>query len=272
VPLFLEGFVHALRTTETSEAARALHKAVRGTELYDRELGMYRLNVPLGKDPFELGRVGIFSYGWLENGSIFLHMHYKYVLEMARRGLLEEFYKDWKDLLVPFQDPRRYGRNILENTSFIASSGYKDKEDRGKAFVARLSGSTVEFLHLWSFLLFGERPFVWKDGALSLAFRPNLKAELFSAKARTVYPDGPDAPGVDLPKDTLAFRFLGRVLVVYHNPSRRDTFGSKAVAPVRHEMIFSDGSQEAVEGSSLPSAQAKAVREERVTRLDVYFG
>ena len=272
VPLFLEGFVHALRTVESPEAAREIHKAVRGTELFDRELGMYRLNVPLGKDPFELGRVGIFSYGWLENGSIFLHMHYKYVLEMARRGLLDEFYKDWKELLVPFQDPRRYGRNILENTSFIASSGYKDKEDRGKAFVARLSGSTVEFLHLWSFLLFGERPFVWKDGALSLAFRPNLKAELFSTKARTVHPDGPDAPGVDLPKDTLAFRFLGRVLVVYHNPSRRDTFGSKALAPVRHEIIFSDGSQEAVEGSSLPSAQAKAVREERVTRLDVYFG
>ena len=86
LPLFLEGFVHALRIAKPGEALKH-YQAVCASELYDKKLGMFRVNVPLGENALEFGRIGIFNYGWLENGSVFLHMHYKFVLEMVRRGL-----------------------------------------------------------------------------------------------------------------------------------------------------------------------------------------
>ena len=114
LPLFLEGFVHAMRIATVSEA-RELYAAVRTSELFDRELGMYRLNAPLGENALELGRIATFNYGWLENGSIFLHMHYKWVLEMVRAGLIAEFHADIDRLLVGLRDPAEYGRNPAES-------------------------------------------------------------------------------------------------------------------------------------------------------------
>ena len=39
----------------------------------------------------KLGRSRVFAPGWLENESIFLHMHYKFLLETLRSGLAAEF-------------------------------------------------------------------------------------------------------------------------------------------------------------------------------------
>lgn len=275
LPIFLEGFVHALRLAETPAEARKLYDAVNRSELYDRSLKMYRLNAPLGPAPYELGRIGIFAYGWLENGSIFSHMHYKFVLEMARRGLLDEFYKNMQSLLVPFRDPAEYRRSVTENASFIASSGYTvDPGDQGKGFVARLSGSTVEFLHLWSFLMAGPAPFVLTEGKQpAFQLRPNLHKDLFLKAASEVSPWEEGRAGrATLPKNSLAFRFLGGALIVYHNPSRKNTFGPGAARPREYRMEGLDGRVEAVAGERIVGPWVNALREGRVKRVDVTLG
>jgi hypothetical protein len=96
----------------------------------------------------EIGRARIFPPGWLEHESVWLHMEYKFLLELLRAGLYEEFYANFKTVLIPFLDPKVYGRSILENSSFIVSSAHEDNRLHGKGFVARLSGTTAELLHM----------------------------------------------------------------------------------------------------------------------------
>lgn len=121
---------------------RALYEAVKESDLYDGELSMYKVNASLADSSFELGRARAFTPGWLENESIWLHMEYKYLLELLRSGLYEEFFADFKKAAIPFQNPETYGRSIYENSSFIASSRNPNPSCRGRGFVARLSGST----------------------------------------------------------------------------------------------------------------------------------
>ena len=162
---------------------------MRASALFDRKLGMYRLNAPLGDEALELGRIATFNYGWLENGSIFLHMHYKWVLEMVRAGLLAEFYADIEKLLVGLRDPAEYGRNPAENSSFLVSSGFAvDPRQHGRGCVARLSGATVELLNLWVQLFLGGSPFVVEEGELRFRPEPTLSGSLFTAQARCVQP------------------------------------------------------------------------------------
>jgi len=78
---------------------------VKGSDLYDEELGMYKVNAPLKDQPIEICRAIAFIPGWLENESIWLHMEYEYMLELIRRGLYEEFYQDFKKVIVAFLDP-----------------------------------------------------------------------------------------------------------------------------------------------------------------------
>ena len=58
---FLEGAVHALRSSDDPARALSLYHAVRQSSLYDRKLGMYRVNVPLDNESFEIGRSRVFS-------------------------------------------------------------------------------------------------------------------------------------------------------------------------------------------------------------------
>ena len=163
LPLFLEGFVHALRDTECVSYARGstrFIRAVRSSKLYDRKkLGMYKVNTDLSKESDEIGRTRIFPAGWLENESVWLHMEYKYFLELLRSGLAKEFFTEIHGAMIPFLDPVKYGRSILQNSSFIASSAHEDKNLHGQGFVARLSGSTAEFLHMWLLMNMGLNPF-----------------------------------------------------------------------------------------------------------------
>jgi len=266
LPLFLEGFVHALRIAEPNEARR-LYEAARTSELFDKKLGMYRLNAPLGDDALELGRIGVFNYGWLENGSIFLHMHYKFVLEMVRARLVEEFYDQIERLLVAFHDPHEYGRNPVENSSFLVSSGFDvDPRQHGRGCVARLSGSTVEFLHLWTHLFLGPAPFVVEQGQLRFKPEPVLAKSLFSTAERTVNQFDTEET---LPAHSAACALLGATLLVYINPERGDTFGPAAVKPCRYRLYGRDGNEQIVEGPYLEGEIAEALREGQFRRLDV---
>ena len=120
LPLFLEGMVHYLRIVDKEKAkAEKVFDAVKKSALYDKKLKMYKVCVSLKDMPEEIGRCRVFTPGWLENESVWLHMEYKYLLELLKCKLYKEFYGEFKNLLVPFQDPARYGRSILENSSFI---------------------------------------------------------------------------------------------------------------------------------------------------------
>jgi len=269
LPLFLEGFVHAMRVATASEA-RELYAAVRASALFDRKLGMYRLNAPLGDEALELGRIATFNYGWLENGSIFLHMHYKWVLEMVRAGLIAEFYADIDQLLVGFRDPAEYGRNPAENSSFLVSSGFAvDPRQHGRGCVARLSGSTVELLHLWVQLFLGSSPFVLEDGELRFRPAPALAGSFFTTQAQCVKPFDTEE---SIESGSAVCTLWGSTLLVYLNPARRDTFGPDGVRPVGFVLHARDGSTRAVEGRYLAAADAEALRAGTLRRVDVMLG
>jgi hypothetical protein len=255
VSYFLEGQMHALRLTGNKETARKIYDATRKSSLYDKALKMYKVTAPLADMPLELGRCRAFTPGWLENESIWLHMEYKYLLEILEHGLYEEFYSDFRNVLIPFQKPERYGRSILENSSFLVSSAFPYKELHGNGFVARLSGSTVEFLNIWLVMNVGKKPFILDEkNELNLRFSPVLAGWLFTKKA-----------------NTYSFSFLGKVQVVYHNPQRKDTFGKDAA--VVRKIAFNDENNKPVQifSDTIPAPYARQVRSGRVSRIDIYL-
>ncbi|MCK5083787.1 MAG: hypothetical protein KAR31_12840, partial [Candidatus Omnitrophica bacterium] len=92
LPLFLEGYVHALRVEKSHTQAKKLYNQVRQSDLFDKKLNMYKVNASLSGESEEIGRARIFPAGWLENESIWLHMEYKFILELLRSEMYEEFY------------------------------------------------------------------------------------------------------------------------------------------------------------------------------------
>jgi hypothetical protein len=275
LPLFLEGFVHALRVAGNKDEASALFRQVCQSGLYDHKLKMFRVNDDLSGETEEIGRTRIFPAGWLENRSIWLHMEYKFMLELLRQGLYEEFYLNSKSVFIPFMKPQVYGRSILENSSFIVSSAHEDASLHGRGFVARLSGSTAEFMHMWLIINAGPRPFTLdpKNG-LVLQLQPVLPGEYFTTR------DGKfenHVPGrgwetVSLPAGTYAFKLFGRTLVVYHNPGRRDTFGPDAAVVRKIVLTYPDQKPVILKSAVIPAPYAGDVRDRKVARIDIDLG
>ncbi len=250
VPLFLEGPVRFLKLDKSVEEKKKLYDAVKNSDLYDTKLSMYKVNASLKDASYEIGRAKAFTPGWLENESIWLHMEYKYLLEILKSGMYREFADDFHKAAVPFLDPEVYGRSIYENSSFIASSKNPNAHYHGKGFVARLSGSTVEFIHMWSLMMFGLQPFVVRDGKLTLTFAPALPAYLIG--------EGRQVEAV----------FLGKIPVCYHLAEQKDYLpGGYEVKEIA--LTRGDGAQTKVEGGVLPEEWAKAVRDGEVSRIDV---
>jgi hypothetical protein len=261
VSAFLEGPVHALRSSTDTGQARKLYAAVRRSALFDDKLGMYRVNTPLDKESFEIGRSRIFSPGWLENESIFLHMHYKYLLETLRSGLAAEFFEDLRRGLVAFHDPAVYGRSPLENSSFLASSRFPDPKAHGAGFVARLSGATAEWISMVLHMGLGAAPFRMVDGALRFEPRPTLADWLFT-----------DSPCGGFGADSFGLTLFGKTWVVYHNPARRATFGPGAAAPRSFSLRHADGRSSRHDGAWLPSALALELRSGSLASLVIELG
>ncbi len=274
LPFFLEGFVHALKVGHPKQA-KALYHAVKRSKLYDKKLGMYKVNANLSSESEEIGRTRIFPSGWLENESIWLHMEYKYFLELLRNGLAEEFFAEAATAMIPFLDANVYGRSILENSSFIASSAHEDESLHGQGFVARLSGSTAEFLHMWLMMNLGPRPFrLSAQGELSLSFEPMLPAHLFTTeKTEAEYlVKGKKWQKISLPTNSYAFNLLGQTLVVYHNPTKKNTFGSNKGVVTRMEIRYPNKPKAViVEGSSVSGKRAEDIRNNCVERIDIYL-
>ncbi len=252
-PLFLEGQMHALRLTQDKKQLLFLHKSTKKSALFDKKLKMYKVTSSLNSMPEEIGRCRIFTPGWLENESIWLHMEYKYILELLKGGLVEEFYAEFKNVLIPFQDPRRYGRSILENSSFLVSSVFADKKLHGNGFVARLSGSTAEFINIWLIMNVGVRPFYLdNNGELNLTFKPNLAGWLFDRDKK------------------YSFNFLSQIRVTYYNPKRKDTFGKNA-ARISKITILENGQPIEINSATLGPLYAQKVRSRQIRQIDIYL-
>jgi hypothetical protein len=247
-----------------SEQIRKIYHSVRQSPLFDETLRMYKLNESLKDWPHEIGRARTFTRGWYENESIWLHMSYKYLLELLRGGLYEEFFTDARTMLVPFMNPKVYGRSILENSSFIAPSVCPDHNARGRGFVARLSGSTAEFVHIWLLLTIGSHPFTIKDGRLCFALTPALPGDWFTTEAKSLR--WKDA-SVQIPVNSFACTLLGGTLLVYHNRQRKNTFGRDAVRPVRYIL---DETQE-FKGLLISDGLAEKIRSGSFKRVDVWL-
>ncbi len=253
VPLFLEGQMHALRLSGGLKQAMHLYQATKKSALFDKKLKMYKVTASLDSMPEDIGRCRVFTPGWLENESIWLHMEYKYILELLKTGLIKEFYSEFKNVLIPFQNPQRYGRSILENSSFLVSSAFADKNLHGNGFVARLSGSTAEFLHIWLVMNAGINPFGLDNfGRLVLEFKPNLARWLFTKNG------------------LYSFNFLSRIPVTYYNPKRKNTFGKNA-AKIIKIVIFENNSPTEINSATIPFSLAEKVRSRKVNKIDIYL-
>ncbi|MCM1040743.1 MAG: hypothetical protein NC434_15610 [Ruminococcus sp.] len=250
VPLFLEGPVRFLKLNNTPEEKSRLYQKVKSSDLYDDKLSMYKVNASLKDASFEIGRAKAFTPGWLENESIWLHMEYKYLLEILKSGMYQEFIEDFHKAAIPFLDPEVYGRSIYENSSFIASSKNPNVHFHGKGFVARLSGSTVEFIHMWSLMMFGLHPFTVENGQLQLAFAPVLPSYLI----------GEDK--------TVSAVFMGSTQVVYHLAEQKDYVpGGYEVREI--VLCGSDGNCRTITGGILMRADAEAVRDGKFDKIEV---
>lgn len=275
LPSFLEGYVHALRVEKDKQAAHGLYELVRKSDLFDPKLNMYKVNADLSDESEEIGRTRIFPRGWLENESVWLHMEYKFMLELLRSGLYAEFYQNFRKVLVPFLEPKTYKRSILENSSFIVSSAHEDEHLHGQGFVARLSGSTCEFLHMWLFMNVGTQPFsLDQDGKLQLTFAPILEGDLFTQQETTMQYQTVDGElkSTTLPPSVYAFNFLGSMPVVYHNPRRVDTFGDDQPKITGIKLTYRESGETVdVQEPSIPEPYSKDIRAQKVERIDVVF-
>lgn len=206
MPLFLESSVRDMRLCESKQKRKELFEAVHRSELFDGKLGMYRVNQTLDISELELGRAAAFTPGWLENGSIWLHMEYKYLLELLRGGLYEQFSETMRQAAIPFLDPAVYGRSTLENSSFLVSSVNPEEALHGRGYVARLSGSTAEFMSIWQIMMFGRKPFLRTESGVQINLQPCIPAYLIDEER------------------TIRAAFMENSTVIYHFAECRDYF------------------------------------------------
>lgn len=251
LPLFLEGPTRHMKVVDDVDGKRRVYEMTKNSALYDQPLKMFTISESLKSMGQDVGRMMAFTPGWLENQSVWLHMSYKFYLELLRGGLYPEFFEEMKTGLVPFMDNKVYGRNPLEAASFIVSSAFPDSKLHGASFLARLSGSTAEFLSMWAIMTSGEKPFVLNDaGALVLTLKPVLPGWLFTEVG------------------TVSFKFLGATTVTYHNPSKSDTW---TVSPSRAVLIANDGATTNLDSALIVGSLAEMVRDGKVATIDIFY-
>lgn len=248
LPHFLEAPARGMKLADEGQA-RTMYDRIKASDLYDPALGMYKTSVSLAGETDEIGRIRAFTAGWLERESVFLHMTYKYLLSLLKAGLYDEFFSEIKTSLVPFLDPAVYGRSTLENSSFIASSVNPDPHVHGRGFVARLSGSTAEFLSMWITMLAGKKVFRYEGSQLHLHLNPLLPAWLFDENQE------------------VSFTFLGSVKVTYRSERAANTYGQDGVTIQRLTLITVGGDSIKVDGPLLTGALAHEVRNGNIREI-----
>lgn len=257
-PMFLEGPSRMMKLLDSDEAAE-LYQKVRDSPLRDRELNMYTISASLQGQSFDLGREMAFASGWLENQSVWLHMSYKFYLELLRHGLFDEFFNEMQvGGILPFMNADKYGRSLMECSSFIASSAFEDPSMRGRGFLARLSGSTAEFLSMWILMLIGPDPFTLDENGV-------LKFQLLPAIPRWLFITNDDGE-----TSWLSFILFGSIDVKYHH--RRGAENLYRTPPSSYVVGLRDGQTVQMDGPFVYGELADKIRRVVfVASIDVYF-
>jgi hypothetical protein len=230
-PLFLDGVSHIMKTMDKAQALN-LYETVKQSGLRDKGLNMYTVSSTLAGQSYDMGRMMGFAPGWLENQSVWMSQSYKYYLELIRKGLFDQFFEEMQVGMLPFIDSRKYGRSVLECTSFIASSAFEDPNMRGRGVLARLSGATAEFLSIWKQMFIGQSLFqLNEDGKLEMQLVPSLPAWLF--KRNEIEQSPADEQYV------IRFKLFQSINVAYFSATPKDLIGSK---PLRYTIGLRDGS------------------------------
>jgi hypothetical protein len=279
-PLFLEGPTRMLKTigittsdesSSSTNEAKEIYDKVRMSPLRDNVLQMYTVSANLQGQSIDMGREMAFAPGWLENQSVWLHMSYKFYLQLLRHGLYNEFYQEMLGGgMLPFMNPNQYGRSLMECSSFIASSAFDDPNMRGRGFLARLSGSTAEYLSIWVLMMIGPSPFSVNshNGLLQLQLKPALPRWLFNDGT---HPTAQNPPSLyNTTEVTLSFKLFGSIDVTYHhNLGDAHLFG---ISPTRYEILFQDGTTFNVDGGIISGDLAEKIRRVVfVSSIDAFF-
>ncbi|BCZ47762.1 hypothetical protein psyc5s11_38290 [Clostridium gelidum] len=248
LPLFLEGPTRYFKTKLDYVEKHELYKSIKESNVYDKKLKMYKTSESLEDVSFEIGRARSFTAGWLERESVFMHMEFKYILELIKNGLYEEFFEDIKTAMPPFMNPEVYGRSILENSSFIASSSNPDERTHGRGFVARLSGTTVEMLNIWKLMMVGEKLFAYEDGILKFRLNPILTKDFFKDSA-------------------LITTILGHIKLVYTNINNKNTFEPKKGIIEEITLVDTNNNMSKFKGNEVCGEFAEKIRNKEIVEI-----
>ena len=270
--LFLEGSVHLLKVKK--ELANEIYKSIKNSRIYDDKLNMFKTSEPLTSETYEIGRARAYPPGWIENESVYLHMEYKFLLELLKAGLYEEYFTEIKKTLIPFLNPEIYGRSILENSSFIVSSSFPNKELHGRGFQPRLTGASAEFLTMWIIMVAGQNPyFIDNKKNLKLKLKPILPNRFFTKKEKIckTYMCDNKMIEVTIPMNCFAFKFSAKTVVIYHNEKRKNTFGKDGARITSYILKYTNGKLSELEGDILDTIPANDVRNGCIERIDVFL-
>ena len=253
LPLFLESETHYMRMSDDKQEAKKHFISLKKSSLYDKELKMFKVCSSLEKESNEVGRSRVFLPGWLENESVFMHMEFKYLLGLLKAGLNEEFFESIKTCFPCFLKPEVYGRSILENSSFISSSAFPDKRNWGRGFVARLSGSTAEFIDMWLTMILGYKPFYINDKKeLVFSLKPIIKNEFFDKNGE------------------FKTKLFSTTDLVYINKSKKSTYLPNMNIK-RIEILWNDNSKEVIDSNIVTGQKAEKIRARFAKKITCIF-
>ena len=248
---FLEAPARLLKADFPKNKLEFMVESIKKSELYDKPLKQYKTSVPLDDDSYEIGRIKAFTPGWLERESNFLHMTYKYLLGLLKAELYDKFFEELKTNLVCFMDPEVYGRSILENSSFIATSNNPNPLIHGQGFFARLSGSTVESLNLWLLMMIGKNPFEYLDKELIFYPKPIIEKSFFGEKKQ------------------LSFKFMSATMITYHIDELKNTYDDCNI--YKYELIDESNTVEVIEGNFVKGNFALQIRDGHYKKINIYI-
>merc|ERR1711959_870328 len=111
---------------------------------------------------------------------------------------------------------------------FIVSSAFPDKALHGSGFLARLSGTTAEFLSMWNHMMVGPTPFTTDaKGALQISLAPVIASWMWRE-------DG-----------TLLTKFLGSIQLTYVMKAKKNSWDAK----IKSYDIEGDGTKLHIDGA-----------------------
>lgn len=253
LPLFLESETHFMRMESDKENAKKHFESLKKSGLYDKHLKMYKVCDSLLSESNEIGRTRVFLPGWLENESVFMHMEFKYLLGLLKAGLYDEFFNSVKTCFPCFLNPEIYGRSILENSSFVSSSAFPDKRNWGRGFVARLSGSTAEFIDMWITMVLGEKPFLTdNENNLVFSLRPLIHSSYFDKDGK------------------FSAKLFSVTDITYVNKSRKSTY-LPGVKIKKTEILWKDGRKNEFNGSEITGQFALDIRNRQAESITATF-